>query len=79
MSESQKFDTENDFIGLVRSNSIRNKETSKNLKKQPKNTVSLQFFEGYSIQTKFERTKLIFSFLVLNFWSLDTPETSESV
>ena len=71
MSRDQKFDTENEFIGFVRSNSVWNEETSKNLKKQSKNTVFLQFFEGYSILTKFERTKLIFSFFVLNFWSLD--------
>ena len=62
-----------------RSNSVGIEETSKRLKRQPKNTVFLQFFEVYSILAKFERTKLIFSFLVLNFWSLNNPGTSESI
>ena len=34
MSTGQKFDIENLFIGLVRSNSVRNEKTSKNLKKK---------------------------------------------
>ena len=48
MSRDQEFDTENEFIGFVRSKSVWNEETSKNLKKQPKNTVLVQFFEGFS-------------------------------
>ena len=67
MSRDQKFDNENEFIGLVRSNSTRTEETSKNLKKQPKNTIFLQFCEGLSMLTRFEHTKLIFSFLVSDF------------
>ena len=45
-SRDQKFDTENESTGLVHSNSVRNEETSKKLKKSAKKTLfSCSYFK----------------------------------
>ena len=68
MSRDQKFDTENEFIGLVHSNLVMNEETSKKLKRTAKKhcflAVFLRLFN--SNQIKAHQTNIfIFSIIFL--------------